>query len=128
MAGVYYTKTTTKVLLDIASADTSDDAVLDTLGGLADQHIDNILKQHDEKIPLQSTNILNDIKQAADFYTASLYKGKREQLDAAKFWMDAFQSVIDGIIEDRSIDGVTSYVADRHNSRYSQSDIFELWN
>lgn len=128
MAGSYYTQNNAKALLDIALTDTSDDTLLDLLGALANQHIDNILIQHDEKIPLQGTNVLEDIKLAADYYTASIYKGRREQPDSAKFWMGAFQAIIDGIVEDRSIDGVTSYVADRHNSRYSQSDIFELWN
>lgn len=126
MAGSYYTKANVKLLLDIASADTSDDTLLDMLGALANQHIDNILKQHDEKIPLQGTNVLEDIKLAADYYTTSIYKGRREQPDSAKYWMEQYQVIIDGIVEERSFEG-KSFVADRHNSRYSQSDIFELW-
>ena len=127
MAGSYYTQATVKTLLDIASGDTADDTLLDSLGTLADQHIDNILKKHDEKIPLQSTNVLNDIKMAANFYTASLYKGRREQLEEAKFWKDQYNETIDGIIEERSIEG-NNYVVERFNSRFGRGDVFALWD
>jgi len=126
MAGSYYVQATTKLLLDIASADTADDTLLDALGALADQHIDNILKIHDEKIPNISTNVLNDIIMAANFYTASLYKGRREQPTEAQYWQDQFQKVIDGIIEERAVDGNT-YTVDRHNSRFSNRHTFALW-
>ena len=126
MAGSYYTKANVKLLLDIASGDTADDSLLDMLGALANQHIDNILIKHDEKIPLQGANVLEDIKLAADFYTAALYKGRREQPDSAKFWIEQYDKIIAGIADERSVDGM-SFIADRHNSRYSQSDIYELW-
>jgi hypothetical protein len=127
MAGDYYVQATTKLLLDIAAADTSDDTLLDALGALAGQHIDNILKKHDEKIPLQSTNILDDIKMAANFYTASLYKGRREQPEDAKFWKEQFTETINGIIEKLSIDG-NNYVVERFNSRFGRGDVFALWD
>ena len=127
MAGSYYVQATVKTLLDIASTDTADDTLLDSLGLLADQHIDNILKKHDEKIPLQSTNVLNDIKMAANFYTVSLYKGRREQLEEAKFWKEQFTETINGIIEERSIEG-NNYVVERFNSRFGRGDVFALWD
>lgn len=116
MAGSYYVQATTKLLVDIASADTADDTLLDALGALADQHIDNVLKIHDEKIPLQSTNVLNDIIMAANFYTASLYKAKREDFPAADHWMKRYDSVISGIQEDRKVDN-PSYLVDRTMGR-----------
>jgi len=127
MAGSYYVQATVKILVDIASADTADDTLLDTLGALADQHIDNILKKHDEKIPNISTNVLNDIIMAANFYTASLYKGKREQIEEAKYWMDQFNTTIDGIVEERSITG-NNYTVERFNSRHGHDHEFALWN
>lgn len=127
MAGSYYVQATAKALLDIEVADTTDDALLDTLGGLADQHIDNILRQHDEKIPLQSTNILNDVKMAANFYVASLYKGRREQKDSAEFWLAMFEKTISGIVEDRSITA-NNYIVERFSSRFGRGDVFALWD
>jgi len=102
--------------VDIASADTADDTLLDLFGGLADQHIDNVLKIQDEKIPLQSTNVLNDIKMAANFYTASLYKAKKEDFPAADHWMKQYDNVINGIIAERQVEN-HSYVVERHMGR-----------
>lgn len=113
MAGSYYVQSTVKLLLDIASADTSEDSLLDLLGAVADQHIDNILKTHDEKIPLQGANVLNDIKMAANFYTASLYKARREQHESATLWSDKFDSIIQGIIMERKTENST-YMVNRH--------------
>jgi len=117
---------TVKTLLDIASADTADDSLLDTLGALADQHIDNIMLKHDEKIPNTSTNVLNDIIMAANYYTVYLYKTRRDQLDEAKFYLNSFQIIIDGMIEQRSIEG-ESYTVERHNSRFGHGHEFALW-
>jgi len=119
-------QTTVKTLLDIASADTADDSLLDTLGALADQHIDNIMLKHDEKIPNTSTNVLNDIIMAANYYTVYLYKTRRDQLDEAKFYLNSFQIIIDGMIEQRSIEG-ESYTVERHNSRFGHGHEFALW-
>ena len=127
MAGSYYVQATTKLLLDIAAADTADDTLLDALGALADQHIDNIMKQHDEKIPWQSTNVLNDAKMAANFYTASLYNKRINNTESAKAWMDSYTETINGIIEDRSIEG-NNYVVERFNSRFGRGDIYALWD
>lgn len=128
MAGSYYTQANVKLLLGIAAADTADDSLLDLLGGVANQHIDNILRKHDEKIPLQSTNVLEDIKLAADYYTASLYKGQREHPEAAKFWLDQFQIIIDGIVEDREITSET-YIVERHGTRSGTHDhYFAEWS
>lgn len=124
MAGSYYTQSTVKAIADVGDA--ADDTLLDLFGGLANQHIDNILEKHDEKIPLQSTNVLNDIKLAADFYTASLYQAFRENFESAKYWHDMYQNVIDGIVEERSIDG-ESYQVERMSGRGTRADIDELW-
>ena len=128
MAGVYYDQARTKRLLEIASADTSDDTLLDELGLVANQHIDNILLIHDEKIPLQGVNILNDVKQMAVLYTASIYKGKRGDDASAKFFMDQFKVLLDGLALGRAVEG-TPYIVERFNSRFitGQEDIFALW-
>jgi len=41
-----------------------DDEILNRLGLVANTHIDNILKQHDERIPIKVPNVLADIKMA----------------------------------------------------------------
>jgi hypothetical protein len=113
LAGSYYVKTTVKLLLNIPTAQTSEDTLLDLLGALADQHIDNILKIHDEKIPLQGANVLNDIIMAANFYTASLYKARREDPEMAKHWMNEFNSTIEGIKAERKVENL-AYLVNRH--------------
>ena len=117
MAGIYYDQARTKRLLEIASADTSDDTLLDELGLVADQHIDNILEIHDEKIPFQTTNILNDVKEMAALYTAALYKGKRGDKDTSKFFMDQFLVLKKGLTDQRAVDG-KPYIVERFNSRF----------
>jgi hypothetical protein len=114
MAGSYYVQSTVKLLLNIGN--TADDAFLDLLGGLADQHIDNILKLYDEKIPLQGANVLNDIIMAANFYTASLYKARREDPEMADHWMKEFNGIIDGIKQERQHDN-PSYIVERNMGR-----------
>ena len=102
--------------------------MINALGALANQHIDNVFKIHDEKIPLQGTNVLNDIKMAANYYTASLYKSKRGDLEAADWFMKQFNVIIIGMTEGRAIEG-TPYIVERFNSRFitGQEDIFALW-
>ena len=117
MAGVYYDQARTKRLLEIASADTSDDVLLDELGLVADQHIDNILKIHDEKIPLLTTNILNDIKEMAALWTAHLYKKKRGDKDTADMFKETFTELLEGLTAERAVDG-QPYIVERFNSRF----------
>jgi len=126
--GSYYNQANTKLILEIASGDTSDDTLLDALGALANQHIDNIFKIHDEKIPLQGANVLNDIKMAANYYTASLYKSKRGDLESADWFMKQYQGIILGMTERTAIEG-QPYIAERFNSRFitGQEDVFALW-
>ena len=95
---------------------------------MANQHIDNVFKIHDEKIPLQGTNVLNDIKMAANYYTASLYKSKRGDLESATFFRGVFDSIIKGLTDQRAVGGVP-YIVERFNSRYISGveDVYALW-
>lgn len=129
MAGSYYDQDRTKRLLEIDAADTADDVFLDELGAVADQHLDNILLIHDEKIPLQGSNILNDVKEMAALYTASLYKGKRGDNESAKFFKDQFDVLMEGIVLVRAVEG-QPYIVERFNSRYQTGveDAFALWS
>ena len=128
MAGSYYDQDRTKRLLEIASADTADDTLLDELGLVADQYMDNILIAHDEKIPLTGANILNDVKEMAALYTAGIYKGKRGDKDTSIFFKEQFKILLDGLALGRAIEG-QPYVVERHNSRYitGQEDLYALW-
>ncbi len=128
MAGSYYDQDRTKRLLEIDTNDTADDTFLDELGAVADQHLDNILLIHDEKIPLQGTNILNDVKQMAALYTAGLYKGKRGDETTSKFYMAQFDVLMIGITEQRGVEG-QPYIVERFNSRWQsgQEHEYALW-
>ena len=128
MAGTYYDQDRTKRLLEIATGDVADDTLLDELGLVADQYIDNILIAHDEKIPLTGANILNDVKEMAALFTASIYKAKRGDQDTAKYFKDLFDILLDGIAFERGITG-QPYIVERFNSRFitGQEDIFALW-
>ena len=114
MAGSYYDQDRTKRLLEILTTDTADDTFLDELGAVADQHIDNILLIHDEKIPLQGANVLNDVKEMAALYTASIYKKHRGDTETAKSFMDLFDQILEGIAQQRAVEG-KPYVVERHN-------------
>jgi len=128
MPGSYYEQARAKRLLEIATADTSDDTLLDELGAVADQHIDNILIAHDEKIPLAGTNILNDVRQMSALYVAALYKGKRGDEATQKFFMEQFDVLLAGFAFGKGIND-QPYIVERFNSRFitGQEDIFALW-
>jgi hypothetical protein len=100
MASNFYALNTCKDLLNIDITDTADDELINRFGAVSNQHMDNILKQHDERIPLKVPSILADVKMAANYYVCSLFRGKRGDTDTAKFWKDMFTDLINGIIEE----------------------------
>lgn len=108
MSGNYYDLSNTKRILSITETDITDDELLNAFGEQSNQHIDNVLQSVDNKIPYTSTSILNDVKSAANYYTCSLYKGKKQDFEAAKFWKDMFQNLIDNIIKNREETGIVS--------------------
>lgn len=128
MSGNYYDLSNTKRILNITETDIIDDELLNALGESANQHIDNILEPIDVGIPYTTTSILNDIKAAANYYTCSVYKGKKQDFEAAKFWKDMFQDIIDNIIKNKSTVGNTSITVDGFG-RYTDvnSDPSIIW-
>ena len=114
MAGSYYSQSETKLILNIT--DTGDDTLLDQFGAVANQHIDNILEIYDEKIPLEGTNVLNDIKHAANFYTAHLYRSHNHDIDHANQFLTMFNNIINGIKQQRVVDNPV-YTVERHMGR-----------
>ena len=89
--------------------------------------MDNILKQHDERIPLKVPGILADVKMAANYYVCSLFRGKRGDTESAEFWKTMFTDTINGVIEGVSIDGLP-YIAARFDDRYGRTeDVYKLW-
>ncbi len=126
MVSSFYSQAKTKEMLNIASGDSAENTELDSLGAVADKHIDNILKQQDERIPLTSGNITNELVQAASYYVCAIFRGKRGDMESSKFWQAAFDTIIAGVIEELSIEGLT-YDVQRFNDRYRQEDIFQLW-
>lgn len=119
MAGNYYELNRTKQLLNIDITDTAEDELLNSFGEVANQHIDNIQRQHDERIPLKIPRVLSDIRMAANFYVCSLYKGKRGDKDVAEFWMNQHKETINGIVSKLGIDGEPQVVERFTGRRFS---------
>ena len=127
MASNFYQINAVKDLLNIEITDTVDDEILNRFGQVANQHLDNILKQHDERIPIKVPAVLSDVRMAANYYVCSLFRGKRGDVDTAKFWKDQFTELINGVIEERSIEGLSYDVQRFHNRYRSEEDVFRLW-
>ncbi len=127
MASNFFELNDTKRLLNIGVTDTADDELLTQFGEQANIHIDNILKLHDEQIPLKEPKIYADVKQAANYLVASLFRGKRGDVETAKFWKGMFTDTINGVIDERSITAY-SYDVQRFPTRVTEEDdVFELW-
>lgn len=127
MGGNYFELNDTKRLLNIDISDTVDDELLTQFGEQSNLHIDNILKQHDERIPLKEPGVMADVKQAANYFVASLFRGKRGDADTAKYWKEMFTETINGVIMERSIDAL-SYDVQRFPQRFTENDDeFRLW-
>ena len=84
--------------------------------------MDNILKQHDERIPLKSPNIQADIKMAANYMVASLFRGKRGDIETAKYWKESHQETINGIIQEKVVDDAIPQVVERFTGRRFSGD------
>lgn len=122
MAGNYYEINACKDLLNIDVTDTAEDELLNRFGIVSNSHIDNILKAHDERIPLKVPNVLADIKASANYYVCSLFRGKRGDTDSAKFWMDQSINTINGLIMNLEIDGAPQVVERFTGRRWYSSD------
>jgi hypothetical protein len=120
MAGNYYEINACKDLLNIDVTDTVDDELLNRLGLVANTHIDNILRQHDERIPLKVPNVLADVKMAANYYVCSLFRGKRGDTDSAKFWKEQHLETINGIIMEKVQDDGHPQVVERFTGNLNQ--------
>ena len=119
MAGNDYEINACKDLLNIDITDTVEDELLNRFGRVANAHIDNILKAHDERIPLKIPNVLADIKASANYYVCSLFRGKRGDVESAKFWMDQSVETINGLIMNLEIDGAPQVVERFTGRRFS---------
>ncbi len=122
MAGNYYEINACKDLLNIEITDTADDELLNRLGLMANTHIDNILRQHDERIPLKVPNVMADVKMAANYYVCSLFRGKRGDVDSAKFWKEQHLETINGIIQEKVQDDGHPQVVERFTGRRFSGD------
>lgn len=125
MAGSYFDLNACKDLLNIEITDTADDEILNRFGMLANQHVDNIQSQNDERIPLADKRVLQDIKMVANFYVCSLFRGKRGDVDSAKFWKQQHDETLNGIISRLSIEGQPQ-VVERFTGRRFNGDAHYL--
>jgi len=117
MAGSYYDQDRTKRLLEIGTGDSADDTIIDELGLVADQHLDNILKIHDEKIPQTGSGVDNVMKEMAALYTASIFKDKRKEFQTADVFRTQFNVLLEGLALGKAVEGVV-FTVPRFNSRY----------
>jgi len=127
MATNFFELNACKDLLNIEITDTVDDELINRFGAVANLHMDNILKQMDERIPLKTPSVLADVKMAANYYVCSLFRGKRGDIDTAKFWKDMFTELINSVIEERSFTALSYDVQRFHNRYRSEEDVFRLW-
>ena len=122
MAGNYYEINACKDLLNIEITDSVDDELINRFGMSANVHIDNILRQHDERIPLKIPNVMADIKMAANYHVCSLFRGKRGDIDSAKFWKAPHTETINGIIQDKIVEDGIPQVVERFTGRRFSGD------
>jgi len=127
MASNFFELNACKDLLNIEITDTVDDELINRFGAVSNLHMDNILKQMDERIPLKTPSVLADVKMAANYYVCSLFRGKRGDIDTAKFWKDMFTELINSVIEERSFTALSYDVQRFHNRYRSEEDVFRLW-
>lgn len=122
MSGNYYEINACKDLLNIEITDSVDDELINRFGMVANVHIDNILKQHDERIPLKVPNVLADIKMAANYHVCSLFRGKRGDIDSAKFWKEQHTETINGVIQNKIVEDGIPQVVERFTGRRFSGD------
>ena len=97
--GNYYDQGNCKLLIGILQNDIDDDEVIDALGESENRNTDNFLKTIQIDVP--PSTISNDLKMMTNYRVVSLYKAKKQDFDAAKYWdakADALkESIIEGI-------------------------------
>lgn len=122
MPSNFYGLNKCKQLLNIDIDDTVDDEILNSLGEVANQHTDNILKQYDERIPLKVPNVLADVKMAANYYVCSLFRGKRGDNESAEFWKNQHIETINVLIESIGYTDSSPQVVERFTGRRFSGD------
>lgn len=95
----YFQLAEVRRLVSIAENDSGDDQLINEYGSKADRRIDNKLKKAEINVPLTGSAITDDIRLAANYLTASIYKAKKEDYTSAKYWYDQYKDTIDGIID-----------------------------
>ena len=82
-----------KSLLEIRADDTTDDAVLTTLGRGANQLFENfVASKQDDPLPVDDTT-----RNAVAFKTAARFLIRKKDYDGANRWNEEYKSTIEGI-------------------------------
>ena len=109
----YFQLAEVRRLVKIGENDSSEDQLINEYGSRADRRIDNKLKKAEVSVPLTGSAITDDIKLAANYLTASIYKAKKEDYTSAKYWYDQYKDtiddIVDGILHQRGSPRVTEY-------------------
>ena len=101
----WYSQSDAKSELDIDSADTVDDDLLDDYGDKANRKIDNLIFPFKDDIP-ESADITEDLKGAAVCYVAYRYKLKTKEFEASKMYKEEFENILFGDADDVNSMGV----------------------
>lgn len=96
-AGDYYSQAQTKLILGIASGDTSEDSELDQFGNKGDRQVDNDLSWHLDSFPVAAASITDDLTAAANAWTAYLYKLFKKDLESAREYRTLYKDIIEGV-------------------------------
>src|SRR5574338_1260506 len=92
MAGSYYDQDRVKLLLKILSGDTGDDTILDNMGQVADQKLDNFLTTVIPEVPPET--ITNDLVEAASYYVCAVYSARNHNKDDEEMWMKLYTDLL----------------------------------
>lgn len=90
-------RTPLKLFLDIKSAFTADDTLLDNLGITANRIIDNEIFPYKDTIP-ETSDLTEELQEAAKLYIASRYKIHNKEFEEAREYKEDFRSILDGVI------------------------------
>jgi len=90
-------RTPLKLFLNIDSADTADDTLLDNFGTVANRIIDNEIFPHKDDIP-ETSSLTEDLQESAKLYVAYRYKIHNKEFEEAKEYKEDFRAILDGVV------------------------------
>ncbi len=84
--------------LEIATADTADDAYLNTKITKVNRFIDNLISSHATTLPI-TTSLSEALKDAAIAAVSAKYRRRNKEIDIANAYQAEFDRLIDSVIQ-----------------------------